>query len=123
MNANHHFVETLLLQVPELKPVFDEHIHDNDELLPHVFMGDVTRFVVDLHENALKGDAASTASSDALRRTLDTLESAMRSGNEEVQELIAVSFLENLDQDDVNYTKLRSLLGESLVEQLTKYEG
>lgn len=123
MNATHRFVEMLVSRVPELKPVFDEHIRDNDELLPHVFMGDVTRFVVDLHADILKGGAASTASSDALLRILSTLESAMRSDDEEVRELIAVSFLENLEQDDPNYAKLKSLLCESLLEQLTKYEG
>ena len=40
------FVEELLRVVPELQPAYDAHLNDNTTLLPHVFMGDLTRFVI-----------------------------------------------------------------------------
>jgi hypothetical protein len=40
------FIKELLRTVPELQPAYAEHLNDNDTLLPHVFMGDVTRFVI-----------------------------------------------------------------------------
>lgn len=40
------FIEHLLRIIPELKQAYDEHLVDNDVLLPHVFMGDVTRFII-----------------------------------------------------------------------------
>ena len=43
-------METLVQDIPELKPVYDEHIDDNDELLTHVFMADIVRFVEQLYD-------------------------------------------------------------------------
>ena len=38
-------ISTLVLEIPELRPMLDGHLRDNDgELLPHVFFGDVTRW-------------------------------------------------------------------------------
>ena len=45
-SATAHFVEHLLSKFPDLQPIDDSHMADNGELLPHVFMGSVTRFVV-----------------------------------------------------------------------------
>ena len=85
-------------------------------------MGDVTRFITNLHSEKLQGSPGSAVSADTLTRALDVLESGMRSDDEEVQELISVSFLENLEQDDPNHLNLKSLLGSSLLEELKKYE-
>jgi hypothetical protein len=46
----------------------------------------------------------------------------MATGTETVQELISVSILENLDQDDENYESLKFSLGPSLREELKNYE-
>jgi len=45
-NYNVRFVQDLVFAIPELKPLLANHLADNDELLPHVFIGDLTRFVV-----------------------------------------------------------------------------
>jgi hypothetical protein len=42
------FIEEMLRKVPELRPYYQEHLVDYDELLPHDFMGDVTRYVMKL---------------------------------------------------------------------------
>jgi hypothetical protein len=122
MDATHEFVRDLLLQVPDLQPLYKEHVEDNDELLPHVFMGDVTRFIVALNADSLSEGPDSTASERTLTKALDFLEQGMHKADK-VRELVAVSFLENLDQSDENYPSLKSHLGKSLLEQLAKYEG
>lgn len=38
-------VTRLIGDAPALAPRLEDHLVDNGELLPHVFMGDVTRFV------------------------------------------------------------------------------
>ncbi len=41
------FMTELVAQIPELEPLYSEHMQDNfGEMLPHVLMGDVTRFAV-----------------------------------------------------------------------------
>jgi hypothetical protein len=85
-------------------------------------MGDLTRFVVDLHAESLQ-KTAEASSSQILRTILRALESGMESGDESVKELIGVSFLENLDPDSLNYAQLKLLLGEELLKQLAMYES
>ena len=50
------FIEYVLAKVPQLRAVHSEHLKDNDELLPHVFMGDVTRFLFLTFENRKRRD-------------------------------------------------------------------
>lgn len=106
------FVRALLLRAPELQSVYDMHIDDCDELLPHVFFGDVTRYVV---QQVHSGESEN---SQSLRRILDFLEQSVASESEEVQELVSVSFLENLaDHDDV-VAHLKGMLGPNLSREL-----
>jgi hypothetical protein len=81
-------VETeLRSQVPEFAPVIDEHVADNDEVLPHVLFGDLTRFVL----------AARESGDDTLvERCVAVLDRALREGDDHVVNLVQVSFVENL---------------------------
>ena len=74
--------------VPEFNAALDEHLEDMDgELLPHLLFGDITRFVV---------AALEEGSVELVQRTLQFLEGAIRDGDQYVQELVAVSFIENI---------------------------
>jgi hypothetical protein len=84
-------VPLLLERVPELRANYDEHVADNGELLPHVFFGDVSRFVV---ARAAEGDDS------AVGRCLAFLEEALDNGDELAQELVVVSFVENIAPGD-----------------------
>lgn len=87
-------------------------------MLPHVLMGDVTRFVISQHQLELK----SRSLSPVLDRCLSFLEKAMQADSQEVQELLSVSFLENLAQSDDLYFSIRSRLGPALKAELRSYE-
>jgi len=101
-------VSELLAGVPELRDIYDEHISRNDTLLPHVFMGDVARFVT-----AHAGDNAFGA---ALRRLLAVLERGMQD-NPAVRELVAASFVENLAGEKTTLAALRPNMGPLLQRQ------
>lgn len=112
-------LDRLLAQVPELRPLYDAHLQDNDEALPHVFFGDVTRYVVQLvraidrtHDVGPPGP---------LGRVLSFLEEAMMSPDTRVQELVSTSFLEGLDPTDDTYTTLMALFGPSLRREIEGY--
>lgn len=103
--AYDNFVEQLLTAAPEFRDIHRQHVKDNDEVLPHVLLGEVTRFVIEAHRRANIG----------LRtRILDFLESAISSQDGKLQELIAVSFLENLHQAGDDYEEMKELLGPNL---------
>lgn len=80
------FCQELAEQIPDLGSLLSEHISDYDDILPHVFMGDVTRYVL----------------ADGPYRTevVAALEDALRNRGPEVEELIAVSFVENLETQE-----------------------
>ena len=87
------FINWLVARHKPLEPVLDEHLNDYDELLSHVFFGDVTRHAAHVARRA----ETETEAADELTRLLDDLESAFLLGDErdEVDDLIWVSFIEN----------------------------
>ena len=88
MTGNQEFVADLIRLVPELEPAYREHVVFYEELLPHVFMGDVTRFAIE--------GASGRDNEPVLARLLAYLEEGLANGPEEVKELIFASFVENL---------------------------
>lgn len=110
------FVPLLLERVPELLGVYHEHLGRNDELLPHVFLGDVCRFFADLYVSKNQDISISF-------RIIKTMDEGYKRGDEETQELVCVSFLENIahDHDDV-YHKIKSDLTPALRRAVKDYE-
>ena len=115
--------DELVQEVPEFKSVFDEHKDYYEELLPHVLMGDFTRFVIDGYRKGAGGEAGSEHHMEATRKSLEVMERAMSSSDPDLQELVSVSFLENLDQSDAEYEGIKALLGPNLRRQLAEYES
>jgi hypothetical protein len=77
--------------VPEFGPVIDEHLAYHAGLLRHVLFGDLTRFVLAANE---RGDH------ELVERCLRFLDLALRDGDDEVENLVAVSFVENVEPWD-----------------------
>jgi hypothetical protein len=104
------FVRSIVARFPGLTTLLDEHIENNfGEVLPHVFFGDVTRYVLSLV--ATNDDSLSPRRE--LRDVLDYLEEAYTGGDEELQELIAVSFLENLPRPGETGAGIRGMLART----------
>ena len=112
------FVHQLLTVAPGFEPVYREHLADNDELLPHVLMGDFTTWFVKQYRarRRLRNGAE-------LRRMITFLEEAFSAGDPDTENVIAVSFLENLDRAGTSYEGIKRLLGPRLREQLRELEG
>lgn len=104
-----NFVQQLLVAAPEILDIHQKHVKDNDEVLPHVLLGDVTRFVIEAHRRA---------DTKLRTRILDFLENAVSSPDDKLQELVVVSFLENLHQAAEDYEGLKNLLGPNLRKNL-----
>ena len=80
-----NFIKHLVASNPVLEPILAEHIEDNDIILPHVFFGDLVRY--------LKNPESKYKDKMQLLRSIG--EDA-KSASKEVRELLSVSFLENL---------------------------
>jgi hypothetical protein len=108
-----NIVPLLVERVPTLRPLFDEHVRDqNGQVLQHVFFGDLTRYVTSridtLNVKPLRSDMT------ALVDVLDFLEQALLSSDVKVHELVSVSFVENLDPRHSTDERFKSLLGPKL---------
>jgi hypothetical protein len=104
------FVGAMCFRIQELMPLLQEHLDDNESLLPHLFMGDVTRWVIQRYVH--------DATDETLLELLDFIESSFKDANKESRELVSVSFLENLPRTTEVGAGLQMLLGLTLKEQL-----
>lgn len=99
----------LAWRFPALRDTVDEHLSDNDgEILPHPLMSEYERWA----ERALQ------ANDPQLSDFLGALEDAYRSGGDDVEELISVSFLEHVPRPQEPGSELRELVGPALRQQL-----
>ena len=108
------FIGLLRSSVRGVDDLYRKHVECYDELLQHVFFGDLTRFV--LSEAQTHGKESSV-----LRQIMPLLEAGMGSDDEKLQELIAVSFLENLLPEDGGFEVVRAWFGPKLEEQYLKF--
>jgi hypothetical protein len=113
------FVTTILARFPRLGGILVEHLKDSaGEVLPHVFLGEVTRHVQSL---LLAADGPGSPSGREARQILAYLEEVYSTGTREIRELIAVSFLENLPGSGQPGSQVREMLGPQLSAQLRRF--
>ena len=112
------FVDQLANTFPGLRSIYDEHVAANfGEVLPHVFFGDLMPYLVDLFVQSRRRETGGPAELQ-VRGILNALEEAYVAGPVEVQDLVAVSFLENLPRSGEVGSPIRDWLGPRLQAQL-----
>lgn len=76
---------------------------------PHIVFGSLTRFFLQEIEKMIEGD---NESKERVGRMIHIIEELVDCGSEEIEEVVFVSFLENLDQATKNhYEYIKSILG------------
>jgi hypothetical protein len=107
----------LAAKTPRLRARLEQHLTDYDELLPHVFMGDVSRYAIELYHEF---SAGAIDARDALDSLFAITEVAASHGDEDVEELISVSFLENIAAELADHQEFRSFLGPYSAESSSR---
>lgn len=97
--------------VPLLSVVLTKHIEYYEELLPHVFFGDVTRFAATCVQTG--GDK------EGLAKLLAVIEKGLDSGDSDIANVVAVSFVENLKATE----DIRKTAGPELRQQIDDMEA
>jgi hypothetical protein len=80
------FLDSLARDVPESEPVVIEHLENNDGILLHLLTADLRRFTMRPFD---------TGQMNVLDRLLASIDIALRDGTDDVQNAIAVSFVED----------------------------
>lgn len=104
-------VDRLVRRLPEFRDALNEHLRDNDGLLPHVLFGDLTRFVL---------RARKDGHDDIVRRALAFLDEALRHGDERTKNLVAVSFVENVGPWDPQQARFIEEWPQALRDEATR---
>lgn len=110
------FMNLLLKSFPDLRPIYEEHMKDYcGEMLPHYLLADVTRYVVSLCVQMKNRTVR-----PELREILDFFEYNFSSGDDDIRELISVSFLENFPRPELEEEglEIRNLVGPTLAKEL-----
>ena len=80
------FLDALARDVPECQSVVVEHLEDNDGVLLHLLVADLRRFAIKSFD---------AGQSDVTDRLLALVDVALREGTDDVQNAMAVSFVED----------------------------
>jgi hypothetical protein len=108
-------IGALFYRFKVLRPLLQEHLEDQDGgVLPHLLMADIERWA---EAEIAKGDDGARAT---VREVLAFLEDAYATQGNEVEELIAVSFLEHVPRPGESGSQLRELVGPRLAEELRR---
>ena len=103
---------------PGFKRTMEEHLSDNDELLSHLLMADCGLFVASYFtgEKRIASDPPSVVE---LRNVLAIIDAALAEGDEEAQNVVAVSFVECLWLEPY-YTDLCPFLGSKVRDEIER---
>jgi len=94
---------------PGFRPVLAEHLGDYGELLAHVLVADLLRYVGSHLESA----EGSSGGGTEIQAILAVLDSGIVSGTDATVNAIAVSFCEHIETEPF-FSRLRPLLGPGL---------
>lgn len=97
-NNQINLIQKVTSKFPFLECVLQEHIRAYDEIIPHVFFGELTRFIVNMAKTSKL-----TGNFNNLDNILKYLEEVYKSKEQDLRNLIEVSFIENLDINDQSY--------------------
>ena len=103
MSEEQILCEHLAREFPGVGALLNDHLADNRELLPHVFFGDLTRYVLADREDRVT--------------LVQCLEDAMSSGKPAIEELVGVSFVENIETREELERALAGVNGNKIREE------
>lgn len=109
-------IDKLFATVPELGKDGDVR-RLAEECGPHPVFGELTFFVINSYRSGDTGEGS------AFQRSVQFLDSCLKSSDVEVQNLVEVSFLENLHVAEGDYQGLKRELGPALRRMLEKIDG
>ncbi len=98
--------QLLVERIPEFRLLYEEHIKDNDVVLPHVLFGDFTRFVIDVFRKSKNN----VEQKSVFERSIHFIKDLLESNNSKLEELAQVSLIENLHQAGSDFAEIKKYL-------------
>jgi hypothetical protein len=105
-------IEWLVERCESLRPLLQDHVAANDELLPYVLLADVTLWLVNQYEPDPAGGNVACV--------LRELEAAFVRGSQSDGELIATAFVDSIPSEGEPADGMRTAIGPALREDLER---
>lgn len=119
-----NIIDQAIERIPGFDSIYRAHLEDNGgETLKHPLFADLLRFSIKLQRSSGQEEAGDYPSADILQRIFAFVEEAAQAEDEQVVELVQLSFLENLHQAGSDYAALRSRLGSRSLQLLDAVEA
>ncbi len=107
--SKEYFAQELGKRFPEFHGAYEEHLEYYEELLGHVFFGGET--LLGVLESLLK----TNEEKEKIRRYMDFLEDMYANGDDDVQNIVGVTILENLGDDETVLRNAFTYFSEELM--------
>ena len=108
-NSKEYFARKLAEQFPEFREAYEEHLADYGELLGHVFFGGETLLGV------LERLLGSNEEKERIRRYIDFVEDMYANGDDDVQNIVGVTILECLGDEETVLRNAFTYFSEELM--------
>jgi hypothetical protein len=119
--AYQEVAEFIIRSIPEFKDVYEEHLRFfNGEVVNHILMAKFVRFTKQVCDNTLQ-EISQPAT--VLKNILNCIEVLANSSDPDVDELVQVSFMENLHIVGDCYDLIRQHLGSKSLQLLKNAES
>ena len=122
MSTLAHLLVDLLSTAPPLVPIYREHLALHDALVPEVFMAQITAWLSGTTSTPGAGKIEGGAGGEAAKTVVGVFENHLASGDADVRELIAWSFLDSINASPANEV-LRLHFGPSLRAEAARRDG
>ena len=109
------------MAAPGFAVVVNEHLRDNGELLAHVLMADLLRYIGSYFTRSSTIGAEPPTAAE-VRTMLQVLDAAMDNANSATENAIAVSFVEGIEGEPF-FSRLAPLLGPRLRAELERQKA
>ena len=108
-NSKEYFARKLAEQFPEFREAYEEHLADYGELLGHVFFGGETLLGV------LERLLGSNEEKERIKRYIDFVEDMYANGDDDVQNIVGVTILECLGDEETVLRNAFTYFSEELM--------
>ena len=122
MNTLAHLLVDLLSTAPGLVPIYREHLALHDALHPEMFIAQVAAWLSGTLHAAGEQTIPGGAGGNVARTLVEVIETHLTTGDAEVRELIALTFLDSVDAGPANEV-LRLHFGPSLRAEAARRDG
>ena len=111
-----NFCNKMVNDNPYLKELYDKHVKYYDEINPNLFLGELSELLLNYASDLDK--LFDTTKQEFVNKLTAYINNSYITENDDVKNLIAVSYVENITPRDAGYLQLKPFLSELIIKDI-----